>query len=151
MRADDVVDVLYKSPLFVESRRDLIEEGFNAYFNGDFVKMIDVLVPQIEECLRTLLALSGEPVNEPKGQNKGLLQQKTLNEVLSEPTIAAKLGEDIKTYLLTLLVDARGLNLRNRLSHGLMTAAECSRPFADRVFHVFLVLASFRAETTPSG
>jgi Domain of unknown function (DUF4209) len=150
MAVDNVIGVLYKSPLFTENRRTLIEDGFRAYFNGDFVKVIHVLVPQIEECLRTLLKLSGEPVNKPKGQSKGLLQQKNLNEILTEVTIATKLGNDIKTYLLTLLTDTRGLNLRNRVSHGLMTAGECSRPFADRVFHVFLVLASFRAETTPS-
>jgi len=150
MAVDNVMGVLYKSPLFTENRRTLIEDGFRAYFNGDFVKVIHVLIPQIEECLRTLLKLSGEPVNKPKGQGKGLLQQKNLNEILAEPTIGTKLGMDIRTYLLTLLADARGLNLRNRVSHGLMTAAECSRPFADRVFHVFLVLASFHAEPTPS-
>jgi lysyl-tRNA synthetase class 1 len=151
MTADMVVDVLYKSPLFAEGRRKLIEAGFRAYFDGDFVKMIHVLVPQIEECIRKLMSLLGEPVNKPKGQNKGLLQQKTLNELLAEPAFVAKAGEDIRMYLLTLLADARGLNLRNRVCHGLLEAGECSQPVADCVFQVFMVLAKFRGETMPKA
>jgi len=39
----------------------LFEEGFAAYANGDFVKAIHVLIPQVENSLRELLKMLDLP------------------------------------------------------------------------------------------
>jgi lysyl-tRNA synthetase class 1 len=54
---DDIVAVLYRSPLFLESRRSILRDGISAYLSKDHLKGIHVLVPQVEEMLRTLLVL----------------------------------------------------------------------------------------------
>lgn len=144
---------LYLSPVFRTDRRDLIEAGLGAHLAGDYVKAVHVLVPQIEEACRTLLGLLGEPMTRVKGQNKGLLHQKNLNEILDEPTIRATLREDALLYLEAFLTEPIGLNVRNRLSHGLMSALEFTRLLSDRIVHVLLTFAQLRItpRTTPEA
>ena len=61
--AADVLTFLFKAPVFGEDRRNLIAEGLEAYLNGDYVKTIHVLIPQIEHGLRSLLGFLGVPIN----------------------------------------------------------------------------------------
>jgi hypothetical protein len=49
---DDLVKPILESPVFLETQRPLIEAGLKAYLEGDFVKAIHVLVPQVEQALR---------------------------------------------------------------------------------------------------
>lgn len=135
---------LYLSPVYRTDRRDLLEAGLGAHLAGDYVKSIHVLVPQIEEACRTLLGFLGEPMTRVKGQNKGLLHQKNLNEILDEPAIRTALREDARLYLKAFLVEPIGLNVRNRLSHGLMNSLEFTSLLSDRVVHVLLILAQLR-------
>src|SRR5262249_18638874 len=101
----------------------LITQGLDAYLAGDHLKAISVLVPQIENALRRLLRLLGQAPNKPRRGDATIMTEKSLNEILErEPAVADFLGEDIRLYILTFLADARGHNLRNRMSHGLMTA-----------------------------
>jgi hypothetical protein len=79
-----------------------------------------------------------------KGQNKGLLHQKNLNEILDEPAIRMTLREDALLYIRAFLTEPIGLNVRNRLSHGLMSALEFTRLLSDRIVHVLLMLAQLR-------
>jgi hypothetical protein len=141
---------LYRSPVFRTERKELVEAGLSAHLSGDYVKAIHVLTPQIEEACRVLLGLLGEPTTRVKGQNKGLLHQKNLNEILDEPAVQATLREDTLLYLKAFLTEPIGLNVRNRLSHGLMSALEFTRLLSDRIVHVLLMLAQLRA-TPPSS
>jgi hypothetical protein len=79
---DDIVDALYRSPLFDLDRKDLIRQGVVAYFEEDHVKAIHVLIPQIEQALRVLLTLLGVPVTRPPKAGQGTMHEKTLNEIL---------------------------------------------------------------------
>jgi hypothetical protein len=135
---------LHLSPVFRADRRDLIEAGLSAHLAGDYVKAAHVLIPQIEEACRTLLGLLGEPMTRVKGQSKGLLHQKNLNEILDEPAVRATLREDALLYLKAFLTEPIGLNVRNRLSHGLMSAFEFTRLLSDRILHVLLMLGQVR-------
>lgn len=142
--ADDITDFVCSSPLIESSRRGLIQDGVTAYLLGDHVKCVHVLLPQIESALRNLLILVGSPPNRPTKNDDGTMQLKNLNEILRDQKVQACLGENLWRYLLVLLADARGQNVRNRVAHGLVPHGYFSRPLSDRVIHVFLTLGLIR-------
>jgi hypothetical protein len=142
--AATVLAVLEESPVFDATRRSLLNEGVEAYLEDDHVKAIHVLIPQVEHTLRQLLKLIGVPT--VRAGRNGTMQVKNLNEILREPAIHSVLGEDLQVYLLTLLADQRGQNIRNLICHGFATPAQLNQQIADRVFHVLLTLARVRQE-----
>ena len=143
--SERILDALYESPAFDPDRKDLMKSGLDAYLAGDYIKTVHVLVPQIEHSLRRLLALLGEPVG--KAGRNGTMQVKNLNDILREEAILNCLGEDLQMYLLTFLADARGQNLRNRITHGLAPMAQFDVQAADRLIHVLLAISLIRERT----
>jgi hypothetical protein len=137
-----VIDFLYSSPLFEEDRRHLLEHGLNAYFRDDFITTVHVLIPQIEHCLRLLVALSGVPTDKPI--RDGAMQVKNLNDLLREDVLKSVFGQDRQLYLLVFLADSRGHNIRNHVSHGLLGGRAFNRFVTDRVLHCLLILGLIR-------
>ena len=135
--------------VFTPEAESLLGEGIEAYLNGDHVKAIHILIPQIEAALRALLGILGLPTNKPMRSSKGVMQAKNLNDVLADPNVKEVLGSDAVLYLQTFLNDPRGQNLRNRISHGLTEKRYLSKPLADRVFHVLLALNLIRRKDAP--
>lgn len=140
-KAEELADFFCRPDMFDPEHNGLVQDGVAAYLDGDHVKAVHVLVPQIEYALRNLLVSLGSPPNKPTGGGMGTMQLKNLNDILREPKVQSSLGEDMWRYLLAFLADARGQNLRNRVSHGLLAREAFSRPMSDRVFHVLLTLA----------
>jgi hypothetical protein len=149
--ADDILDVLYQSPLFLESRRSILRDGLSAYLSKDHLKGIHVLVPQIEEMLRTLLALMGIPPQKSVPRHHGITDVKNMNDALGDPRVQEVLTESVWMYLTVLYIDRRGMNLRNDLSHGLVPIEGFNQPTADRVLHSLLVLSLMRKKTEESA
>jgi hypothetical protein len=142
--ANQIVDVLYECPLFSERRKGLITEGIAAYLGQDWVKAIHVLVPQMEEILRNLLAEIGVPVSKTVRNNPGVTDLKNMGDVLSDERIKVVLGEDRWRYLSVLYIDRRGINLRNQVAHGLVSHEGFNPYIADLVFHSFLSVCTLR-------
>lgn len=141
---NEICVFLCKSPVFTPEAESLLVEGIEAYLRGDHVKAVHVLIPQIESALRALLGVLGLPTNKPMRSSKGVMQAKNLNDVLTDPNVKKVLGNDGSLFLQTFLNDPRGQNLRNRVSHGLTEKRYLTKPLADRVFHVLLVLNLIR-------
>ena len=142
--AESIVEVLFQCPLFLERRRGLIQEGIAAYIAGDWIKAIHVLIPQMEEALRNLLAGVGIPIYRPNRRSPGVMDIKNMGDILSDERIQSTLGEDWWRYLSVLYVDRRGLNLRNDLAHGLLGPEMFNFSTADLVFHSFLSISMLR-------
>jgi hypothetical protein len=133
---------LYRSPIFRAPFRDLIAQGIDAYLNDDHVKAISILTPQIEAALRNLLHDLGQPPNKDWRGDPSLKMEKTLNDILErEQCIKDFLSDRGHLYLLAFLADPRGLNIRNRMGHGLMVASDFRRDIGDRVIHILALLA----------
>jgi lysyl-tRNA synthetase class 1 len=145
---DDILAVLYRSPLFLESRRSILREGITAYLAKDHLKGIHVLVPQIEEMLRTLLVLMGIPPHKSVLGHPGITDVKNMNQALSDPRVQEVLTENVWRYLTILYIDKRGMNLRNDLAHGLVSVEGFNQPTADSVFHSLLVLSLMQKQQT---
>lgn len=144
LTTESILDVLYESPVFVPEQRTLLTEGIQAFLDGDYVKAIHVIVPQIEVALRHLLRLAGS--SHLKAGRNGSMQLKNLNDTLREPVIKKSLGDNISQYLLCFLADERGVNLRNTVSHGIAAAAIFNQATSSQVFHALLAVSVVREE-----
>ena len=134
-----LLDFLFRSPLFPEKRRPIIEAGVRAYFAGDSMAAIHMLVPQVEQAVRQVATLVGAAVYAPR--RGGGFHARTLDDLLRDAVITDVLTTKWVTYLRVLLTDARGWNVRNTVCHGLAPASALTMPIADRVLHAMLMLA----------
>ena len=121
-----------------------MQEGLSAYLNGDFLKAIHVLIPQVEESLRNFLALIGIPPVKNVPRHPGITDVKSMNNVLEDARVREKLPEDVWRYLTVLYVERIGFNLRNDLAHGLMPLEAFNEIIANWVFHSLLILSPIR-------
>ncbi len=142
--AEDLVRFVYQSPIFLESRRALLQSGVQAYFDGDFIKAVHVLVPQVEDTLRSLAAKSAIPVYKTVRAASGITDVKSMNNILEDQRVRNMLTEDLWRYLTVLYIDRRGLNLRNDLAHGLVNTESFNTLICDRVIHSLMVLGMMR-------
>lgn len=131
------------SPLFRTDRTGILAAGVDAYLRGDHVSALHVLAPYIEDALRELIRIEGGAVYSP-GQFGGL-QEISLGKVLEHELVTRIFGADACFYLNVLLCDVRGLNVRNRVAHGLIEDRACSPALTDRLIHALLLLAQLRA------
>jgi hypothetical protein len=142
---EEILDCLFDSPMFANSRRELLRQGLIAYEREDFLKAIHVLVPQVEHTLRTFLSLIGIPTLKSVPRHPGIMDAKNMNDVLDDVRVRQILTEDLWRYLAILYVDRKGgLNLRNDLAHGLVGEEMFNGQIAGRVFHSLLALSLIR-------
>lgn len=139
-----VLDFVVACPLFVPARYALLEAGLRAYFAGDLVSAIHILVPQVEQCVRQLGSAIGAPIYSRR--RGGGLNLRTLDDLLRDTAVAGALGEDVAIYLRVILTDARGWNIRNRVAHGLAPSSAFGVDVADRIVHATMTLALLRLQ-----
>jgi len=136
------VDYLFRSPIFEEERKPIIEMGIKECLNGNHLASVHFLIPQIENALRALLEKVGGSVL--KQARDGGFHYKVLEDLLRDPLLIQVFGEDIVFYFRVLLVDQRGWNLRNCVSHGLYNASDFQPSMSDRILHMLLCIALVR-------
>lgn len=147
----DITAFLCESPVFSDADGTLLEIGLDAYENGDFVKAIHILAPQVEHILCNLLALLGLPTLKTVRNHPGILDAKSMNDILNEQRVREVLKENLWRYLTVIYIDKRGLNLRNDLAHGFLGPNAFNKSTSDRVFHSLLALSLIRAKKDPES
>ncbi len=149
---DDLLGFLSKSPLFASLHQKLLQDGLAAYEQGDFVKAIHVLIPQVECALRDFLGRLGVPTRKPARNHPGVNEAKNLNDILADQRMRGVLKERLSRYLTLVYVEKRGgLNLRNDVAHGLLDPAAFNQQIADYVFHSLLALSLIRERKKEEG
>ena len=138
----EVLRFLEESPIIEKSRVVILEKGLEAYFNGDFVVALHLLIPQIEDAVRNIVDLAGGNVQKPS--RHGGYNLKTFDDILWDDIVLKALKEDLTSYLKILFTDPRGWNLRNKVCHGLCDPGHFNQRTADRVFHALLCLGLVR-------
>lgn len=141
--ASEVSDWVCESGLFA-GRHGLLTHGLAAFFNGDDITAVHVLLPQIESGLRQLGAALGLPTK--KLTSTGLMEDKNLSDILRGEAFCDAVGEDIVNYLRALLNDKCGHNIRNEVLHGVVSAAYFNRQISLRIVHVVLMLGVLRGK-----
>jgi hypothetical protein len=142
--ANQCVNYLFRSPIFKEDRRQIIQQGIEEYSKGNHMEAVHLLIPQIENAIRVLVETAGGSVLKPV--RGGGFHLKVLDDLLREPLLTQVFGEDTIFYFSTVLVDQRGWNLRNCVCHGLCDASDFGPRMSDRIIHILLCLALVRKE-----
>lgn len=139
----NILDFLHKSPSIPTSRFPIIERGLEAYFNGDHITSIHLLIPQIEAAISNILDLCGIPIHKLNLKTNAF-QLRLLDELLRDEQVQKCLTNDYAYYLRILLTDNRGWNLRNDVCHGIAEPDIFNCITADRILHALLCLGAFR-------
>lgn len=152
VRTRDMLTLLADNPFVPEGRERIYARGLLAGFQGDFLTAAHLLVPQLENSIRHVLSESGVIVS--KLDDSGVQEEKNLGELLYEPRLEEIFGEDLVFDLQGLLVERFGTNLRNKMSHGLMSQGEFSSfPvlylwwLVLRICFIYLVMSSSPVES----
>lgn len=150
LTAETFMLFLHSHPIFEPATLDVVAVGIERYFAGDYVSALHVLVPQLEDTLRDILARLG--ISRISVQ-EGITLEKRLDVVLTTAELRQVLGEDLATYLERFLVRRESDNLRNRTAHGLLKLEDCTRELVHRVLYCYLQLASLEivAEEEPGS
>ena len=115
---------------------------FDWYLKGEYDAAAHLLVPRIEAVLRNLVQKVGIAVyREASGVKAGSVL--TLAELLN--CIKGRIDESWRRYYLTLLTDPMGINLRNRICHGLIDQVDSSHTAL--LLHVICHLRLLKIQT----
>ena len=119
-------------------------EGVRAWYDGDFIKAVHVLVPQIECGLRSIVAKLGKPVTKPHATIADVSVAIGMGDILYSEELTQALGPDLTLYFLALYADPRGKNLRNRVAHGLIKPEFVDEHLAQLLIHTLLVFGVWK-------
>lgn len=120
---------------------NLVSEGLSAWYAGDWVKSIHVLVPQVEAILRHMLSLMGRSVRQYDVKVRGF-KNIGMGRLLDDDAMKTDGLRDVRFHFLALYADPRAINLRNHLAHGMVRHEFLSIGVANWVVHSLLVLRS---------
>ena len=132
----------------------LLATGLEAWIEGDLIKAIHVLVPQVERGLRNLVESVGRPSTKPHPRFPGAQVAISMGDIIfNEDTAAAlgKGGDDLLLHIATIYADSRGKNLRNDLAHGLLDYDAAEPGTLLWVAHTLLLLGLWRAPAPPEA
>lgn len=143
---DNILSFITKSPSIKEDRRPIITRGLKAYFEDDYLVSIHLLIPQLEEAIRTMLEIKNIPTFKPNKSGNGF-QLRILDDILRDNTVNQLFTVNFANYLRILLTDNRGWNLRNDICHGIASADLFNKMTADRIIHALLCFGIFRTKS----
>jgi hypothetical protein len=121
VRVDDLYPLLINNPFIPLGREAIFARGLYYGLTGDFLLSTHLLIPQVENSIRSLLDRQGEIASTL--DSRGIQQERDLNRLLYKPyapLLEHILGEDLIFDLRGFLVEEEGSNLRNKLAHGLI-------------------------------
>ena len=139
IKVQDLTDFVFESPIFEDTKKDIINAGLQAYLNQDYISAIHILVPQTEAAIRSLVELAGGATL--RRNRQGGLQLRTFDDLLRDEKVEECFGMDLTFYFRILLTEQRGWNIRNNICHGISPSNTFSHSVADRIMHVILCLA----------
>ena len=119
-------------------------EGIDAWYKFDYVKAVHVLVPQIEHGLRSIVGQLGKPVTKPHQKFATVSVSISMGDILNSAEIVELLGPDITLHFLSIFADPRGMNLRNRVAHGMFGPQSASEPLIHVLIHTLLVFGIWK-------
>jgi uncharacterized protein DUF4209 len=152
---DLIVDALNTGVLFSDEAMAAIRPGVRAYERGRAWEALHVLTPQIERVVRELARLCGANVYRHVSAT-GEIHWKALNNLLQlSPvrTILARIRRDLADQLSYLLIDSRGMNLRDDVAHGILPHGPEAERLALLCVLIFLTLSLLHTadgETEPA-
>lgn len=140
--AEALMAFLSQSLLFPPRVHSLLKSGLDAWYAGDFIKAIHVLVPQVEAALREMLKNYGESPMRHNAREGGF-ETLGMGTVLMTNAFKAEASADFRLHLRALYTSPKGFNLRNKLAHGLAGPDAFGLGMANWVVHSLLAIRIF--------
>lgn len=116
---EEVLPFVRQNPLVPSGHELQFARGFYLGFHGDFITACHLLVPQLENGLRTFVETRLHR-NLVRQGDDGTQMVGLLGRVLDVPELIAILGEDLIFDLRAILIEQDHANLRNDMAHGLI-------------------------------
>lgn len=126
-----------------------VHDGFSAWFDGNYVEALHLLIPQVETAFRSIAASLGRPTTKAHPSTANASIPVNLGDMLSDDAIAKEIGPDIGLHFRALYSDPRGANLRNRIAHGMFASAGVGPHVLRNIVHSFLVLGLWKELAAP--
>ncbi|MBX3112615.1 MAG: DUF4209 domain-containing protein [Fimbriimonadaceae bacterium] len=121
------LDWLLNDNLFVpKGREPIFSRGLQAAIEGDYIVATHLLIPQLENSFRHVLNQHG--VLTTFLRQDGTQDEFPLNKVVETEAFSQVFGEDLAFDLRWMLAKRAGANLRNNVSHGLVSAGSFYSP-----------------------
>ena len=117
VRVHDFAPLISDNPFVPEGTEGLYARGLHAGVEGDFVVATHLLIPQLENSIRHVLAQRGLITSGL--DSEGIQDAHLLGNMLYRPEMKEIFGEDLTFDLQGLLLERFGANLRNQVAHGL--------------------------------
>ena len=130
------------APALTHGISQLQRHAADATVSPELILAIDSLTPRLEALLRDLLRACGGA--SAQGDQHGQLEEKTIEVVLNDPILKSCLTENERDTL-RLLLTSQGLNLRNRVAHGLMYRHHYTVENFHYLLLALLIIASAKA------
>ena len=148
LTSETLMQFLRSRSIFEGATLDVVSVGMERYFASDYVSALHILVPQLEDTFRDILAKLG--LSRISAQ-QGITREKPLDEVLGTPELREGLGKDLATFFERFLINGDSSNVRNRTAHGLLKLEHCTRETVRRVLLCYLQLANLTIVARPSS
>ena len=140
---------------------EILRVGYERYFAGDMVSATHVIVPRLEEVVRSFLERADVPTTTlvtglgPDG-TASRTDDATFGTLLRRSALDGRsvqdiLGADLHAYLLAVLNAQSGLNLRNEFAHGLARLSHCTGTVVGIATHLLMALAARQSDLEPQG
>ena len=132
----DLAFLVFGNPAVPPGRERFFARGLLAGFHQDWVAALHLLVPQIENALRFVLARHGVITSAIKADRTQ--PELSLDWLLTREKSQELLGAGMVFDLRGLLTSKFGCNLRNEIAHGLVDEGAFHTPFAECVWWLAL-------------
>jgi uncharacterized protein DUF4209 len=132
-----VLDFISSFGILDETSIFLIKKGITHHFQKDYAASMHILIPQIETVLRHVLEVRNMSAFKEKRQ---AIMVRELGGLLDIEEIKQIIGLNFHKYIQIKYTDANGINLRNRISHGLLTKDDFSHANSFSLIYTILIL-----------
>ena len=144
----DFVSLAQNSPVVPTGREQLVGKALYHGFEEDFGTSLHLLAPQLEHIVRIHLQNAGAVTTLLKD---GIETENSINTLVKLPEMERVFGEDLTFEVCALFCDPRGLNLRNRVAHGLVDDHFCQSQSSIYAWWFLLRLIFFLPEEPRGG
>lgn len=118
---ETLISLVASAPFVPGDRQELFSAGLLAGVQGDFAVAASLLVPQVENAIRSVLEQNGVTVT--RLTNDGSQEDRSIGALLQEPILKSILSAELVDELYAVLDDRHGPRFRHMLAHGRLSAA----------------------------
>ncbi len=145
-KKEELISLVRNSGLHNVTDYVVLEEIIDVYWNNKFLPFIHITVPFIESSLRRLFLTSGMVVSM---ENKfGGYDYKSISSLLGHEHasvifkhIFKDAGDDLLYTIKIIFTEKLGLNLRNKVAHGIYQSDFLNEKHSNNILFILLILS----------